>query len=286
MCHRPVLARLCTPSPVNCSSPLQPTCISRLSPPMLHPSVLSKFTWLIRIASYWVRHTFSPVSRVLTALHAGKACFLARSLLDLPDSELMAACLYCHYLLKDVKTRIQHLSAHILFDHSVNIDPLQEPCALCFHPAQICKIYLKKGKGKEGGLAIDCSKSLCPNIVNFKYKIAAELTKSLPCSNIPLICPLCSKTAPAVWRYNFKHHIKETHPSVSPDVDYLRQLWALSSFESNQMHNIWKARRNIPKQRRKKRSYESTATLAILEAHTLEAAIRYVLLKFCLHFYS
>jgi hypothetical protein len=84
--------------------------------------------------------------------------------------------------------------------------------------------------------------------------------------------------APAVWRYNFKHHIKENHPSVSLDVDYLRQLWVLSSFKSDQMHKIWKAQCNVLKQQCKKHSYEDTVTLIILEVHASDTAIRYVLL--------
>ncbi|KAI0282664.1 hypothetical protein BC826DRAFT_1110697 [Russula brevipes] len=57
---------------------------------------------------------------------------------------------------------VEHIGAHILHDTAVG--RADEPCSLCLRPAPLCKIILKKTKGRTGNLAIDMKASSCPNV--------------------------------------------------------------------------------------------------------------------------
>ena len=99
---------------------------------------------------------------------------------------------------------LEHIGAHVLFDRSVTCT--EEPCGLCLRPAAICQYYLKKGKGAHGSLKIDQEKTrTCPTKPKLSYGVASVSTQSSPCSNIPIICPLCSKLKPVVWRATLQH---------------------------------------------------------------------------------
>ena len=100
---------------------------------------------------------------------------------------------------------IEHNSAHILFNHS--IDCSAEPCGLCLHPALLCKIYLRKSKGRMGNITVDMRASSCPNLVKFSVIITAEFSDASPCTNHPFCCPNCPDSSPAVWSYTFREHL-------------------------------------------------------------------------------
>ncbi|KAG6905363.1 hypothetical protein DXG01_003230 [Tephrocybe rancida] len=141
---------------------------------------------------------------------------------------------------------LAHIGAHVLYDKT--IQHKEEPCGLCLQAALLCKIYLTKGKGANSTLKIDKPRSSgCTNLISFTYAVAAQSKPSSPCSNVPLPCPLCPKTAPSIWRYNWKAHFENTHPHAT----YL--LYAaegeLSKFEWSQMKQWWRDRQKVPTKR-------------------------------------
>ena len=142
---------------------------------------------------------------------------------------------------------IEHSGAHILFDRS--IDHTLEPCGLCLRPAPLCKIYLKKTKGRTGNLAIDMRASSCSNLVKFSITVAAAFSDSSPCTNHPMHCPYCPGSSPAVWSYIFREHLCRFHPTVS--LKDHESIWAISDLEKERMKQIWDDRLKQPKARRK-----------------------------------
>src|ERR1700678_2398807 len=155
----------------------------------------------------------------------------------------------------------EHIGAHVLFDRSVT--RTEEPCGLCLHPAAICQYYLKKGKGTHESLKIDQEKTrTCPTKPKLSYGIASVSTQALPCSNIPIICPLCLKLEPAVWRYNMKNHFSQAHPNA--DLTKYTNLWDLSNFEIQEMKKKWANCHCMPVKRGKKLK---AAPLVISDAH-------------------
>jgi hypothetical protein len=138
---------------------------------------------------------------------------------------------------------IEHIGAHILHDPSV--DRSSEPCRLCLRPAPLCKVILKKTKGRMGNLAIDMKNSTCPNLVKFSIRIAAKCTNASPCTNHPMHCPYCPNSSPAVWSYTFCQHMVCIHPAVP--LDKHSSIWTLSKLEKDGMRQVWHHRLNQPK---------------------------------------
>jgi hypothetical protein len=77
-----------------------------------------------------------------------------------------------------------------------------------------------------------------------------------------MACPLCSTSAPAVWKYFMKVHFQEAH-KLAPISKY-EHLWVLSNFETGEMKKIWAKRRNVVVKRTKK---SKLAPLVISEDH-------------------
>ena len=108
---------------------------------------------------------------------------------------------------------IEHCGAHILFDRS--IDRSLEPCGLCLHPAPLCKIYLRKTKGRTGNITIDMRVSSCSNLIKFSITVATQFSDASPCTNHPICCPYCPNSSLAVWSYTFCKHLTRFYPTVS-----------------------------------------------------------------------
>jgi hypothetical protein len=126
----------------------------------------------------------------------------------------------------------------------------------------LCQFFLKKGKGARSNLKIDQNHSHgCAVKVNFTYSIASESSASSPCSNVPIICPLCSKLAPAIWRYNLSYHFARVY-ATAPVPQY-EDTWRLSNFESFQMKDIWSKCQNTSVKHKK----VNTLPLVISNAH-------------------
>jgi len=132
---------------------------------------------------------------------------------------------------------VEHISAHILHDPSVNRS--SKPCGLCLQLVPLCKIVLKKGKGQAGNLAIDMKASTCPNLVRFSIAVATVCSNSSPCTNHPFICPHCDDSEPhsVVWSYNFRFHLLHRHPRVSTE-DY-NNIIVLTKLEKEKMKRTW-----------------------------------------------
>ena len=105
-------------------------------------------------------------------------------------------------------------------------------------PLPLCQFYVAKGKGAHGKLRINQKISKgCLIKVNYSYSVAAESTASSPCSNVPVHCPICPKTDPAVWKYFMKVHFEGKHKALN--LTKYEHLWKLSNFERSEMKKIW-----------------------------------------------
>jgi hypothetical protein len=205
----------------------------------------------------------------------GQACFVCESdenTHELDDDNL-STCPNCSPMVTFEITQgqriLSHIGAHIL--HDPKVDRSSEPCGLCLQPSPMCQFYLKKGKGAKGTLKINHAASKgCPNLIKFSYGTASRSSKSSPCSNVPIRCPLCSSSDPAVWKYNMKFHFKLTHPSAP--LSKYDHLWLLSSFEKSQLAGFWKDRYKVTVKRPNKKN--KVSPLQISEAHSSRLALR------------
>lgn len=134
---------------------------------------------------------------------------------------------------------LEHIGAHILCDQTMTCtEPL---CGLCLRPPALCQYYLKKGKGAKASLKIDEQKSRgCLVKVSYNFKSTSRSTKGSPCSNMPITCPVCPSSDPAIWRYFLKDHFRQVH---GPELKkkYV-SLWELTNFEEMEMKKIWRKR--------------------------------------------
>ncbi|SJL18192.1 uncharacterized protein ARMOST_21770 [Armillaria ostoyae] len=209
---------------------------------------------------------------------SGKACFICETdhqpqHLDLGMDTICSSCVPSipldparpHHFLA-------HIGAHILRN---SVSPSTEPCRLCLAPAPLCQFFLTKGKGSQGPTKIDYSTSRgCLNLaVTFKYRIAAASTKTAPCSNVPIQCPLCPPNHPAIWKYSAKYHFMSRHPVA--DLNQWKHLWEISRAERTAMDKVWDERRKVPKLKGKnKQKKDDLGPLRVSEAHSSRLARR------------
>jgi len=157
------------------------------------------------------------------------------------------------------------MGAHIL--HDASLKGANNPCGLCLNTGSVCEIHLIC---RGDTTSIDSSKSHCQNLWQIKLKLAKEFTNHQPCTNHPLICPLCPKTSLAVWKYNLKAHILLNHPSASPDL--YEPFYHLHANEWTLMKGVFLTQTCS---RPSKRS--DTPTLTISDGHSSRLALRYVI---------
>jgi len=69
--------------------------------------------------------------------------------------------------------------------------------------------------------------------MNYSYGTAAESTAFSPCSSIPIHCPICPKTNPAIWKYFMKVHSEGKHKNL--DLTKYEHLCKISNFEVSEM---------------------------------------------------
>jgi hypothetical protein len=125
-------------------------------------------------------------------------------------------------------------SWHIL--HNDSMDCSFEPCRLCLRPVPLCKIVSKMTKGHMGHLAINMKLSLCLNLVKFSITKAAMCFKTSPCTNYLMKCPYGPKSNPAVWSYNFHHHLLYAHPSIH--LGSHKSVWTPSKLKKDEMKHV------------------------------------------------
>lgn len=175
---------------------------------------------------------------------------------------------------------LEHIGSHILYDPAVirSIEPL---CGLCLRQSQLCQFYLAKGRGANGNLRINQKTSKgCLVKMNYSYGIAAESTPSSPCSNVPIHCPICPKTDPAIWKYFMKVHFIEKHKTL--DLTKYERLWKISNFEKSEMKKIWIKRGKVTAKRSRKLK---NPPLVISENHRAqipEMCVFFKFLSFCI----
>ena len=132
---------------------------------------------------------------------------------------------------------LEHIGAHILYDPEV-IQSMGMPlCGLCLQPLPLCQFFLAKGKGMHSKPRINQKTSRgCLMKVNYSYSIVVESTPSSPWLNVPINCPICPKSSPAIWKYLMKSHSKEKHRTLLTKHEH---LWKISNFEQAKMKKIW-----------------------------------------------
>lgn len=142
---------------------------------------------------------------------------------------------------------VEHVAMHILHDPIVrNRD---SPCGFCGGSGDSCAVFLRKGKGRDGMVAIDVVKSRCKNGNVVKLSIAAsqESVANSPSTNHPIPCPLCPTSTPAIWKYNLKDHIEIAHPTA--DVELYQDSYALETVEIAALLKHWNTKQRWTKAR-------------------------------------
>jgi hypothetical protein len=169
---------------------------------------------------------------------------------------------------------LEHVATHLLFD--TTLDTSRELCGLCMRESPLCVFYLRKGKGAGSAPQIDLRTSRCPNLTGkFLYAAAATERTNSPCTNVPIVCPLCPSTSPTVWKYSMKSHLARNHPSVRRS-DLFPQ-YEISESEKAALKLQWEKRHKIS-QRRK----STSAHIPVSELHSSRLAFEYVRDQFIL----
>ncbi|KAJ6604069.1 hypothetical protein B0H10DRAFT_1821589 [Mycena sp. CBHHK59/15] len=203
---------------------------------------------------------------------AGFACFVCEgdNQIDGLEETDSHSCLKCkppHTLnINKPQTVLTHMGIHILYDSTIHAS--NQPCGFCCRPFPMCHFVLKR---TAEGLAVNVAASHgCMNFVKrFNYNVAATSSVNSPCSNVPMCCPECDTTAPAVWRYNLKYHLGHSHPRIP--VAKHKDLWELSESEKVAMQNIWKKLKEPSKKATRKKKPQTT--LKISAAHSSRRAL-------------
>ena len=204
----------------------------------------------------------------------GKACFVCEDPVGDRTSEdeyAEVTCLRCGeraHLSRKAKPLLEHMGAHVLHDTDMTS---QEVCGLCLRHSPTCQIFLKKGRGEGRGFTVDQERSSCINLVQFRYTSAMQCKANSPCTNVPVICPLCGPKKAAIWRYCLDTHFRERH-NLLPDHFPIR--FEMTPFEKKNMAQKWKERHNRPKKRNMKKK---DSPLVLSEAHGSRLATAYVL---------
>jgi hypothetical protein len=153
-----------------------------------------------------------------------------------------------------------HVGSHILHALHNTEDPKvlrsvgENPCGFCGQDSCFTQLKLKK----SGGLS---TVSNCPyHYSGMHYKKAANFSKTtLPCTNVPIHCPLCptavSGDPPTIWKYNALYHLISEHSSGStpPPIpgQLLVQIFITKEEEkalgiSEHITVDWRRQNNIP----------------------------------------
>lgn len=105
--------------------------------------------------------------------------------------------------------------------------------------------------------------------VNYSYSVVAESTPSSPCSNVPIHCPVCPKSGPAIWKYFMKSDFKEKHRTLLTKHEH---LWKISNFERAEMKKIWAKQGKVTAKHNKK---SKASPLIISEKHCVQIPLMY-----------
>ena len=156
---------------------------------------------------------------------------------------------------------LEHVAQHILFDKS--LDHSLEPCGFCLRPSPSCVFVLRKGKGTGSSCQVDEKRSRCPNFRQFAYRSASTESKNSPCTNVPMVCPLCPSIEPAVWKYNMEQHFAVRH-----SIESYRQHFPDISITSTEQAALYKKWMDRHRTRKSKSTKSGAPPLVISEQHT------------------
>ena len=145
------------------------------------------------------------------------------------------------------------------------------PCGFCLNTGSICEIYLRHG---DSAASINMSKSWCQNVCKIKLKLAKSFTEKQPCTNHPLLCELCPRGAPAIWKYNLRSHILAKHTSANPNV--YEPSYHLPGEEKTWMKSVYLTRKRV------RPSGKLTGpTILVSDVHSSQLALgwRFILIR-------
>jgi hypothetical protein len=164
---------------------------------------------------------------------------------------------------------VSHMGMHILHDNALKNVP--NPCGFCLSPGSLCSVRLKKGQGRKVGMQIDLQNSRCQynNQVKLSLKTFSKSTSASPCTNVPIMCPLCPTTSDAVWKYNLESHLKTVHPTAN--ISEYRTYYEISKSEFVALKNAFTS-----KPRWTAKRIRSLVNINISEAHSSRVALRCV----------
>ena len=129
------------------------------------------------------------------------------------------------------------MAAHAL--HNQAAKGLVNACGLCLSMGQVCVFYLKKPKGTGRAYSVGTEKSRCPNMSLIKLGAASKSLKANPCTNVLIICPVCLKDFPAVWKYNLENHLMCMHQDQN--VEDYASLFSITGLEKSSLKKMYKA---------------------------------------------
>ncbi|KAF4615995.1 hypothetical protein D9613_011212 [Agrocybe pediades] len=156
---------------------------------------------------------------------------------------------------------VTHMSAHILHDERMKGE--DSPCGFCLNTGNLCRIVLNVTSKRT---LIDVKASTCPNLRRLTIKIAAQFSKeNSPCTNHPLICPLCPPKSPAVWKYNMRHHLAVVEKA---DPNLYKEYWEICEEEKVLMKGQLKV---VPRKSKKSKVVDVIPTS---DAHSSRLALR------------
>jgi hypothetical protein len=143
------------------------------------------------------------------------------------------ACLICGGELK-VSAMRNHVGHHILLALRGREDPKAikikvgaDPCGFCGEEG--CHTQLTEAHGVFK-ITSDCQY----HYSRMNYKSATKSTKAGPCTNVPIYCPLCPKSASGnfrtIWKYNARYHLVSEHSSNSTALPEIPPQFTIDTF--------------------------------------------------------
>lgn len=199
-------------------------------------------------------------------LASGSACFICEGKNALRHSQDgIVRCRFCpQVIVSNMKgpELIKHNGGHIL--HDSRLKDAENPCGFCLGTDSSCSVRLVK-RGKVFHVDSNNSNSKCPLRCKIKMKSASTSTKSSPCSNVPVDCPLCDKHANAIWKYNLRAHLIKVHGTTN--VNLYQKLFDIGEDERVLMKGVF---RTQPRTRKKKQK----RIFQVSEAHSTRLVLR------------
>jgi hypothetical protein len=154
-----------------------------------------------------------------------------------------------------------HVGTHILHSLRGTGDPKpcskqaigENPCGFC--GLEGCLTQLQERKKGSLSVASNCQY----HYAAMNYKAAAKFSKEIPCTNVPVHCPLCPTSvfgqSQTIWKYNAMYHLIHEHSigDTSPPIpgQMLVQIFVTKEEEralgiQEQVTTSWRKQNNIP----------------------------------------